>query len=151
LKTDVMNTDFSKIFDSVNHSLLLLKLYQIGLPNNLLTWILIYFNGRFQKVIFKNADSKMIYVTSGVPQGSHLGPLLFTLFINDLPSIVAYSRVLMYDDDLKLWVCSQILIDSRNGVSTPFWIKTIWNGLAMLFSQTALGGIERLARSIHFS
>jgi len=122
-----MYTDFSKTFDSVNHSLLLLKLYQIGLPNNLLIWIWIYFNGLSQKVIFKNAVSKMIYVTSGVPQGSHLGPLLFTLFINDLPSIVAYSRVLMYDDDLKLWVCSQILIDSRNGVSTPFWIKTIWN------------------------
>jgi len=59
-------------------------------------------NGRSQRVIFKNADSKMINVISGVPQGSHLGPLLFTLFLNDLLSVVSHSRVLMYADDVKL-------------------------------------------------
>jgi len=58
-------------------------------------------NGRTLRVIFKNAASKLIYVTSGVPQGSHLDPLLFTLFINDLSSTIAHSHVLMYADDVK--------------------------------------------------
>jgi len=102
LQTDVIYTDFSKAIDSVNHSLLLFKLGQLGFPNNLLTWISSYLDGRSQRVLFKNAVSKMISVTSGVPQGSHLGPLLFTLFINDLPSIVNHSRVLMCADDVKL-------------------------------------------------
>jgi len=102
LQTDVIYTDLSKAFDSGNHSLLLFKLDQLGFPNNMLTWILSYFNGRSRRILFKNAVSKMIYVTSGVPQGSYLGPLLFTLFINDLLSIVTHSRVLMYADDVKL-------------------------------------------------
>jgi len=101
-QTDVIYKDFSKAIDSVNHSLFLFKLDQLGSTNNLLTWISSCLNGRSQKVLFKNAVSKMINATSGVPQGSHLGPLLFTLFINDLPSIVTHSRVLMYADDVKL-------------------------------------------------
>jgi len=102
MQTDVIYTDISKAFDSVNHSLLLFKLNQLGFPFNLLTRILSYLNGRTQRVIFKNAASKLIYLTSGVLKGSHLGPFLYTLFINDLPSFVAHSRVLMYADDVKL-------------------------------------------------
>jgi len=102
MQTDVIYTDFSKAFDSVNHSLLFFKLKQLGFPFNLLTWISSYLNDRTQRVIFKNAVSKLIYVTSGVPQGSHLGPLLFTLFIIDLPFTIRHSRVLMYADDVKL-------------------------------------------------
>jgi len=55
LQTDVIYTDFSKVFDSVNHSLHLFKLDQLGLPNILLTWISSYLNGRSQRVKFKNA------------------------------------------------------------------------------------------------
>jgi len=67
LQTDVIYIDFSKAFDSVSHSLLLFKLDQLGFPNNLLTWISSYLNGRSQRVLFKIAVSKMINVTSGVP------------------------------------------------------------------------------------
>jgi len=66
----IMQTDF------VNHSLLLFKFNQLGFPCNLLTWISSYLNGRTQRVIFKIAASKLIYVTNGVPHGSPLGPLL---------------------------------------------------------------------------
>jgi len=55
---DVIYTDFSKAFDSVNHSHLLFKLDQLGFPNNLLTWISSYLNGRSQRVLFKNAVSR---------------------------------------------------------------------------------------------
>jgi len=99
LQAAVIYIDFSKAFDSVSHSLLLFNLDQLGFPNNLSTWISSYLNCRSHRTKLKNSVSKMIYVTSGVPQGCQLGPLLFTLFIKYLPSNVTHSRVLMYADD----------------------------------------------------
>ena len=103
-QTDVIYTDFSKAFDSNIHDLLLCKLANIGLPTLLVNWIKSYLSARVQKVIFNGVISaKEILVSSGVPQGSHLGPILFNLFINDLPSVILHSSVLMYADDVKIF------------------------------------------------
>lgn len=103
-QTDVVYTDFSKAFDKVSHLLLLIKLELLGFSPSSINWLRSYLMGRMQSVQFKNSTSKNIHVHSGVPQGSHLGPLLFTLFINDLPSIIKFCYILMYADDVKIFV-----------------------------------------------
>nr|AMS38367.1 hypothetical protein [Bactrocera tryoni] len=101
--TDVIYTDFSKAFDKVNHSILLNKLDLLGFQPIFLKWVASYLSNRIQQVIFKDTFSDIINVPSGVPQGSHLGPILFLLFINDISSVVKFSKVLLYADDVKLF------------------------------------------------
>ena len=107
MQTDVIYTDFSKAFDKVNHELLLFKLNSMGFSNSLIIWLKCYLTKRSQCVKFRNAVSKKIDVSSGVPQGSHLGPVLFTLFINDLPSVIQHSKILLYADDVKIFLSFQ--------------------------------------------
>lgn len=111
LQTDVVFTDLSKAFDKVNHSLLIYKLEKIGFPINLVKWLASYLHDRTQRVLFNSVCSQEIYVCSGVPQGSHIGPLLFVLFINDLPSVINNASILMYADDVKIFYSSNNIAD----------------------------------------
>ena len=103
--TDVVYFDFSKAFDSVNHDLILLKLkYYFGIDGRLLKFIENYLYGREQCVVLDNAKSSLKPVLSGVPQGSILGPILFVMFINDLPSCLHQgTNIALYADDTKIW------------------------------------------------
>jgi hypothetical protein len=100
---DVIYTDYSKAFDKISHSLLILKLTELGIHGDLLRWLTSYLRERSQAVTVKGYCSSFIPVTSGVPQGSHLGPLLFNLFINDISSQFSHSNILLYADDMKIF------------------------------------------------
>ncbi|GBM95053.1 putative RNA-directed DNA polymerase from transposon BS [Araneus ventricosus] len=100
---DDIYTDFSKAFDSIDFGILLNKLHGLGFHVNLTDWLHSYLCNRSLYVYFNNAVSREFSGTSGVPQGSNLGPLLFILFINDLTSVFKYSECLLFADDLKLF------------------------------------------------
>jgi hypothetical protein len=100
---DVLYLDMSKAFDKVSHKRLLLRLRDFGFSGNILKWFQSYLQDRRQQTTILGATSSPTPVTSGVPQGSILGPLLFLLYENDLPSSIVSSSIATYADDTKLF------------------------------------------------
>ena len=95
---DTIYMDFAKAFDKVPHKRLINKIKGIWIQGTVLTWIIIFFNKRQQRVILNNDMSDWADVISGIPQGSVLGPILFIIFINDLPKEVK-SYIIIFAGD----------------------------------------------------
>ncbi|CAB4013242.1 Hypothetical predicted protein [Paramuricea clavata] len=100
--TAVVLLDMSKAFDSIDHNILLLKLQDVGVSPAALNWFSSYLSERFQVVRINTVLSDKLPVNSGVPQGSILGPILFNIYVNELPTIPQSSLSKMYVDDNKL-------------------------------------------------
>ena len=90
--------DFGKAFNAVPHKRLLRKLCSYGISGKLLLWIEAFLTGRKKKVVINGSFSDLVSVKSGVPQGFVLGPLLFLLYVNDIPSTVDCTAKMFADD-----------------------------------------------------
>lgn len=152
-QVDVIYTDFSKAFDRVCHKYLIAKLEQIGVHSSLLNWITSYLIGRKQFVQLSGWKSRQFDVTSGVPQGSHLGPLLFILYINDVIKQFKHSQCLMYADDLKIYSEIRSMSDAlklqKDLDSLTAW--SVRNGLDLNLSKCCSMTFTRSQNPINFN
>ena len=101
-QTDIIFLDFAKAFDKVSHQGLLKKVYYYGIRGHTLKWIESFLDNRSQQVVIDGHFCIDAKITSGVPQGSVLGPLLFLIYINDLPNCVQNSVCRHFADDCIL-------------------------------------------------
>ena len=104
LINSVVFLDLKKAFDTVDHDILIKKLEFHGFKNTALHWFISYLGQRKQVCKIGSSISKIKTITTGVPQGSNLGPLLFLLYINDLPNCLKSSVPALFADDTNLSV-----------------------------------------------
>lgn len=148
--------DFTKAFQTIDHDIMIAKLsYHYNFSHQVLCWFRSYLTDRKQKVIVNDTLSNSISVPCGVPQGSILGPLLFSLYINDLPKHISYSRYHLYADDVQCYIPTSPsnLTNSINNLNTDIENICTWaqqNGLIInpAKSKFMLVGSRRLLSSI---
>ena len=118
---DVIYLDFMKTFDTVPHKRLLKKPEAHGMIGQVLKWIEGFLAGRRQRVIINGTTSTWAEVTSGISQGSVLGPVLLVIFINDLPDVIS-TRAKLFADDAKVY-------DKTNGTNSSAALQSDLNNL----------------------
>ena len=125
---DVIYLDFCKAFDKVPHRRLLKNLRAYGIRGKLHVWIKEFLSNRTQKVVVEGKESATAQVKSGIPQGSVLGPILFLVYINDLPSVILVLKKL-FADDAKLYqiVSSMVEVTQvQNSINDSVEWPIIW-------------------------
>lgn len=150
-QVDVIYTDFSKAFDRIDHGIILSKLGAAGFGDTLLVFFGSYLRGRRSYVQYMNYTSAKYALSSGVPQGSILGPLFFVLYINDICEFLG-SHVLLYADDLKIYRRIRSLEDcislQESIESLEEWCRT--NLLSLNISKCSCLTFSRKCAAVNF-
>ena len=131
--------DFTKTFDRVDHQLLIKKLRRVGGGENLLVWFENYLNDGHQQVAIHGKISRPIPVLSGVPQGSILGPLLFLVYVNDLPENTTSSSMALFADDTKCYPAIRTTEDDKHLLCDLEIINEWCRTWRMKFNQSKSG------------
>ena len=101
-----MFLNLSKAFDTVDHAILLRKLYFYGVRGIALKWFCDYLSNRKQYVLYNSVQSNTQSISFAVPQSSVLGPLLFLIYINDMPNSLTHSKAILFADDTTIYISS---------------------------------------------
>ena len=131
--------DLKKAFDTVNHKILLTKLEHYGIRGPILKWFESYLSNRSQFVYYNGVSSNILPMTCGVPQGSVLGPLLFLIYINDLPNISNKLTFFLFADDTNIYYESDNLKELEKTVNKELKLLSQWlnlNRLSLNVSKT---------------
>ena len=124
----IIYTDFTKAFDSVTHKRIAVKLESLGIKGKVLRWIEAFLTGRRHRVSVDGELSDWVYVKSGIPQGPVLGPILFVMFINDMPRVIKNCWKL-FADDAKIYSTIQSDDDTvslENDINSLVEWSTLW-------------------------
>ena len=130
--TGAVLLDLAKAFDTVDHSILCAKLTYYGFRGSSYDLLCSYLAQRQQRVLFQSRMSKWAAVSIGVPQGSILGPLLFALYVNDLPSVVNYCLLDLYADDAEMHCSDSDLQTVENCLQSDLTSVATWLGSSRL-------------------